>query len=38
MAAIGQGEAARILLLKTGDSRFQEAVDKALEKVGSAKR
>jgi hypothetical protein len=38
MAAIGQGEPARLLLLKTGDSRFQEAVDRALEKVGSAKR
>ena len=39
MAAIGQGEAARILLLKTGDSRFQEEVDRTLERAGTpAKR
>jgi hypothetical protein len=38
LAARGQHEAARVLLLRTGDSRFQDAVDRALEKVGSAKR
>jgi tetratricopeptide (TPR) repeat protein len=38
LAALGQREAARLLLLHTGDSRFQDAVDRALEKVGSAKR
>jgi hypothetical protein len=38
LAAIGQRETARLLLLHTGDSRFQDAVDRTLEKVGSAKR
>jgi tetratricopeptide (TPR) repeat protein len=38
LAAQGQNETARLLLLRTGDSRFQDAVDRALEKVGSAKR
>jgi tetratricopeptide (TPR) repeat protein len=38
LAAGGQRETARLLLLHTGDSRFQDAVDRALEKVGSAKR
>ena len=38
LAAIGQREAARKLLLRIGDSRFQEAVDRALERVGSHKR
>ncbi|HSD28318.1 MAG TPA: tetratricopeptide repeat protein [Vicinamibacteria bacterium] len=38
LAARGQREAARVLLLRIGDSRFQEAVDRALEKVGSAGR
>jgi tetratricopeptide (TPR) repeat protein len=38
MAAIGQREAARKLLLRIGDSRFQEAVDRALERVGSHNR
>jgi hypothetical protein len=38
LAAMGQRETARLLLLHTGDSRFQDAVDRALEKVGSAKR
>jgi tetratricopeptide (TPR) repeat protein len=38
LAGLGQKENARILLLKTGDSRFQDAVDRALEKVGSARR
>lgn len=38
LAAMGQRETARLLLLHTGDSRFQDAVDRALEKIGSAKR
>jgi tetratricopeptide (TPR) repeat protein len=38
LAALGQRETARLLLLRTGDSRFQEAVDRALEKVGSPPR
>jgi hypothetical protein len=38
LAAMGQRETARVLLLRTGDSRFQDAVDRTLEKVGSAKR
>jgi tetratricopeptide (TPR) repeat protein len=38
LAAVGQRETARLLLLHTGDSRFQDAVDRTLEKVGSAKR
>jgi tetratricopeptide (TPR) repeat protein len=38
LAALGQRETARLLLLHTGDSRFQEAVDRTLEKVGSATR
>jgi hypothetical protein len=38
LAAIGQREAARKLLLRIGDSRFQEAVDRALERVGSHNR
>jgi tetratricopeptide (TPR) repeat protein len=35
LAALGRREEARRLLLRTGDSRFQESVDRALEKVGS---
>ena len=35
LAALGRREEARRLLLSTGDSRFQEEVDRALEKVGS---
>jgi hypothetical protein len=35
LAASGQKEVARKLLLKTGDSRFQDAVDRALESVAS---
>ena len=35
MAKLGRREEARKLLLATGDSRFQEAVDKALEQVGT---
>jgi tetratricopeptide (TPR) repeat protein len=35
LAALGRREEARRLLLRTGDSRFQDAVDRALEKVGS---
>jgi tetratricopeptide (TPR) repeat protein len=38
LAALGQRDTARLLLLHTGDSRFQDAVDRTLEKVGSAKR
>ncbi|PYQ08213.1 MAG: hypothetical protein DMF82_01960 [Acidobacteria bacterium] len=38
LAAIGEREAARKLLLRIGDSRFQEAVDRALERVGSHNR
>jgi len=37
LAALGRREEARRLLLKTGDSRFQEEVDRALEKVGSGR-
>jgi hypothetical protein len=36
MAGLGRREEARVMLLRIGDSRFQEAVDQALEKVGSA--
>jgi tetratricopeptide (TPR) repeat protein len=35
LAALGRREEARLLLLRTGDSRFQEAIDKALERVGT---
>lgn len=35
LAALGRREEARALLLRTGDSRFQDAVDRALESVGS---
>jgi tetratricopeptide (TPR) repeat protein len=35
LAGLGRREEARRLLLRTGDSRFQEEVDRALEKVGS---
>ena len=38
LAAIGERETARKLLLRIGDSRFQDAVDRALERVGSHKR
>jgi hypothetical protein len=38
MAKTGQAEAARRLLLRIGDSRFQDAVDHALENVGSRRR
>jgi hypothetical protein len=38
LAALGQTERARLLLLHTGDSRFQEAVDRALESVSARKR
>jgi len=36
--ALGRREEARKLLLRTGDSRFQDAVDRALEAAGSARR
>jgi hypothetical protein len=35
LAALGRREEARRLLLRTGDSRFQEEVDRALERVGT---
>ena len=35
MAGVGRREEARRMLLRIGDSRFQEAVDRALERVGS---
>jgi Flp pilus assembly protein TadD len=35
LAALGRREEARRLLLRIGDSRFQEDVDRALERVGS---
>ncbi len=38
LAAAGRREEARRLLLRTGDSRFQDAVDRALETVGSGRR
>jgi hypothetical protein len=38
LAKTGQGEAARRLLLRIGDSRFQDDVDRALENVGSRRR
>ncbi len=36
LAALGRREEARKLLLGIGDSRFQEDVDRALERIGSA--
>ncbi len=38
LAKAGQGETARRLLLRIGDSRFQDAVDRTLESVGSRRR
>jgi tetratricopeptide (TPR) repeat protein len=35
LAGLGRREEARRMLLRIGDSRFQEAVDRALERVGS---
>jgi hypothetical protein len=35
LAKLGQHDAARRSLLRIGDSRFQDAVDRALERVGS---
>jgi tetratricopeptide (TPR) repeat protein len=35
LAGLGRREEARRILLRIGDSRFQEAVDRALERVGS---
>ena len=37
LAALGRREEARRLLLRTGDSRFQDELDRALEDVGSRK-
>jgi tetratricopeptide (TPR) repeat protein len=36
LAALGRREEARQLLLRTGDSRFQEALDRTLERIASA--
>jgi hypothetical protein len=38
LAKAGQRDAARLLLLHVGDSRFQDDVDRALESVGSKPR
>jgi tetratricopeptide (TPR) repeat protein len=38
LAALGQHEKARLWLLHTGDSRFQEDVDRALETVSAGRR
>jgi hypothetical protein len=38
LAGLGRREEARRMLLRLGDSRFQDAVDRALENVGSGKR
>jgi tetratricopeptide (TPR) repeat protein len=38
LAAAGRREEARRLLLRIGDSRFQDAVDAALERIGSPRR
>jgi hypothetical protein len=38
LAKAGQGETARRMLLRIGDSRFQDAVDRTLESVGSRRR
>jgi hypothetical protein len=35
LAAVGRRDEARQLLLRTGDSRLQDAVDRALDEVGS---
>jgi hypothetical protein len=37
LSALGRREEARLLLLRTGDSRFQDAVDRALERIGSSR-
>lgn len=38
LAALGRGDEARRLLLRTGDSRFQDAVDRALDRVAAPVR
>lgn len=38
VAALGRRQEARELLLRIGDSRFQDAVDRALERVGSTRQ
>jgi len=35
---MGQAENARRMLLRIGDSRFEDAVDRALERVDDARR
>ena len=37
LARAGQRDAARRILLRTGDSRFEDAIDRLLEKVSAAK-
>lgn len=38
LIGIGRREEARLLMLRTGDSRFQDAVDQVLERAGSPSR
>jgi tetratricopeptide (TPR) repeat protein len=38
LLGLGRREEARVLLLKTGDSRFQEDLDRALERAGTPAR
>jgi tetratricopeptide (TPR) repeat protein len=38
LALAGQRDAARRILLRTGDTRFEEAIDRLLEKVGTRAR
>jgi tetratricopeptide (TPR) repeat protein len=38
LAALGRRQEAREMLLRIGDSRFQDAVDSALERVGSGRQ
>jgi tetratricopeptide (TPR) repeat protein len=38
LARAGQRDAARRILLRTGDSRFEDAIDRLLEKVAEAKK
>ncbi len=38
LARLGRADEARRILLRIGDSRFQDAVDRALEKVASGRR
>jgi len=38
MAGLGQRDAARRILLRTGDGRFPEAIDRALEAIAARTR